>query len=52
MKKSKSSKTVIREVYYPRAQWKKGFNILMDYWDFIPDEDKNRVDKELKKIGL
>ena len=31
---------------------KKGYNILMDYYDFIPDEEKPKVHKELKSIGL
>ena len=28
------------------------FNILMDYWHFIPDEDKPEIDKKLKELGL
>ncbi len=32
--------------------YKKGYNILMDYYDFIPDEEKPKVHKELKSIGL
>ena len=27
------------------------YNLLMKYWDYIPDEDKQDVDKELKKMG-
>ena len=32
--------------------YKKAFEILMEYFDFIPDEDKPKVDKALKKLGL
>jgi len=30
----------------------KGYNILMDYFDYIPEEEKESVDKKLKEIGL
>ena len=33
-------------------RYKKAYNILMDYWDSIPDQDKKEVDQELKKLGL
>lgn len=32
--------------------YKKGYNILMTYWDSLPDEDKPKIDKELKEAGL
>ena len=35
-----------------KADYKKGFNILMEYWDSLPDEEKEDVDKELKKVVL
>lgn len=25
--------------------WEKGFNILMEYWDCIPDDEKPKVHK-------
>ena len=28
--------------------WKAAFNILMDYWDFIPEEERKSVDKKLR----
>ena len=28
--------------------WKAAFNILMDYWDFIPEEERKMVDQKLK----
>ncbi len=33
-------------------KYKIGFNLLMEYFDFIPNEDKEEVSKELNKIGL
>jgi len=33
--------------------FKKGFNIMMEWFDWIPDgEDKEKVDKQLKRLGL
>lgn len=33
-------------------KYEKGYNILMEYWDSIGDEQKLIADKELKAIGL
>lgn len=33
-------------------KYKKGFNLLMDYFDDINDEDKPYVNKCLKRLGL
>lgn len=30
----------------------RAFNLLMEYFDSIADEEKPKVDKELKKLGL
>ena len=30
------------------SDWKAAFNILMDYWDFIPEEERELVDQKLK----
>lgn len=35
-----------------KPDYKKAFNILMDYFDFIPEEDKEKVDKALRGCGL
>ena len=34
-----------------RPNYKKALNILMEYWDSLPDEEKPKIDKELKKVG-
>ena len=28
--------------------WKAAYDILMDYWDFIPEEERQLVDRKLK----
>jgi hypothetical protein len=32
--------------------YKAGFNILMDYWDCLPEEERADIDKRLKEVGL
>ena len=32
--------------------YKAGYNILMDYWDSLPDEAKEYIDLRLKEVGL
>ena len=32
--------------------YKKAFSVLLEYWEFIPDLEKNTVDKKLKGCGL
>ena len=31
-----------------KPNWKAAFNILMDYWDFIPEEERKIVDQKLR----
>jgi hypothetical protein len=33
-------------------KYKKGYNILIEYFDSINDEEKPIVDKKLKRLGL
>jgi len=33
-------------------KYKKAYNLLMEYWDSLPDEEKLIIDKELKKLNL
>ena len=28
------------------------YNLMMKYWSYIPYEDRQEVDRELKKMGL
>ena len=32
------------------ANYKKAYSILMEYWDSLPDDEKNNIDKRLKKV--
>ena len=33
-------------------KYKKGFDILMEYWDCIPEEERMVIDKRLQELGL
>lgn len=32
------------------TDFEKIYNLLMDYWEYIPEEDRKKIDKELAKI--
>ena len=34
-----------------KPDYKKAYNILMDYWDYIPEDIRPEVDKKLKECG-
>ena len=36
---------------FDKPNCKVGFNIIMGYWECLPDEDREEVDKELKELG-
>jgi hypothetical protein len=31
---------------------RKGYDILIEHWDSFPDEEKPKIDKKLRKLGL
>ena len=33
-------------------RYKEGYNILMEYWDSIPDEEKDDVSRRLNNLGI
>jgi hypothetical protein len=33
-------------------RYRKAYDILMEYWDCIPDEEKPEVDRKLNELGL
>lgn len=35
-----------------KPDYRKGFNILMEYWDSLPEDEKGTIDKKLRKCGL
>ena len=35
-----------------KPNYEKGFNILMEYFDYIPEEDRQDVSDKLEKLGL
>ena len=34
-----------------KTNYRKGFNILMEYWDSLPDEEKEDIDRRLTEVG-
>lgn len=35
-----------------RCPYQRAYNIFMEYWDNLPDEEKKDIDKRLKRCGL
>jgi len=35
-----------------KQDYKKGFNILMEYWDSLPDEQKEEINQRLNEVGV
>ena len=33
-------------------KYKEGYYLLMEFWDSLPDEEKEELDKKLIKLGL
>jgi len=33
-------------------KYKQAFNLLMEYFDCLPEEDKPKIDKRLKELGV
>ena len=42
----------ILELQTELNKYKKAYNILMDLWDYIPEEIRPSVDKELNELDL
>ena len=40
------------DIYVERERYKRAYTILMDYFDFIPDDEKKIVNKKLTKLNL
>jgi len=35
-----------------KADYQQAYNILMEYWDSLPDNQKEDIDKRLKRCGV
>ena len=35
---------------HSKDQYKRAYNLLMDYWKYLPDEDKEEIDSKLLRI--
>ena len=33
-------------------KYREAYDILMKYWDYFPDNDKNLINEQLEKLGL
>ena len=43
---------LVKKLAYDSDRYKGGYHILMEYFDSIPDDDKQDVDKKLMKLNL
>jgi len=43
---------LVKKLAYDLDRYKGGYHILMEYFDSIPDDDKQDVDKKLMKLNL
>lgn len=44
--------TEVINVLNKRDVYQKAYYKLMEYWDSLPDEDKPKLDEELRELGL
>ena len=42
----------VEDEHKKEPDYKKGFNVLMQYWEDLPDDVKEEVDATLKELGL
>lgn len=35
-----------------KPNYEEAYNILMEYWDSLPDDEKQDIDRRLKEVGL
>ncbi len=35
-----------------KNKYEEGFDILMEYWDCLPENEKEKVDEKLNKLGI
>lgn len=50
--KKTKDKIIIKSLRNDLKKYKKGFDILHEYFDSISDEEQPKVFKRLKKLGL
>ena len=49
---TEKEKEIVKQLKKELKWYIKAYNILMDHFDTIPDEDKVKVSKKLDKLGL
>ena len=45
-------KTNLKNKSTNNINYEKAYNVLMDYFDYIPEDEKENLDKQLKELGL
>ena len=45
-------KEKVKRLQKQNKNYKKAYGLFMDYFDYIPDEDKAEVSEQLEKVGL
>jgi hypothetical protein len=45
-------KTNLKNISTNNINYEKAYNVLIDYFDYIPEEEKENLDKQLKELGL
>ena len=48
----KEKDALLNAVMTERDRLQEGYNILFAYWDSLPDEEKPKINEDLKAIGL
>tara|TARA_R100001440_G_C2466780_1_gene110897 strand:+ start:117 stop:389 length:273 start_codon:yes stop_codon:yes gene_type:complete len=48
----KNYKTNLKNKSTNNINYEKAYNVLIDYFDYIPEEEKENLDKQLKELGL
>jgi hypothetical protein len=43
---------LVKKLAYDLDRYKGGYHIMMEYFDSIPDDDKQDIDKKLMKLNL
>ena len=41
----------ITELMADRERYRKAYHILMEYWDCIPEDEREELNKKLKAVG-
>ena len=43
---------MLRNTQKEKNMYEKGYNLLMDYFDYLAEDEKEKIDRTLTKLGL